>query len=81
LSEGWIGGEGADLGLGKVTVPGNLLNGFFSFLGLSISAGPLAGGQIGFVGGLDQGWIGLYVEGHGGPGAGGAGVYFNYGGK
>ena len=75
LTEGWGGGEGPLLGGGKITTPSDTspLKGLFGFAGVGISAGPLAGFQIGYAGGA--GWGGLYLEGHVGGFAAGAGGY------
>lgn len=76
LSEGWVGGEAAQLGIGKVTKPGEAINGWFGFGGLGISAGPLAGCQVGIV--VGNGWIGVYAEGHLTAGATGGGAYWSW---
>ena len=75
ITEAWGGGEVADLGGGKITGTANKgpLSGWFGFTGASISAGPLAGLQVGVVG--SYGWAGVYIEGHVGPWARGAGGY------
>ena len=76
LTEAWIGGEGADVGIGKITnAKDSPLSGGFIFGGGSISAGPFAGAQVGIV--VGWGWIGVYYEGHAGPVAGGQGGYVN----
>ncbi|MEO6080734.1 MAG: hypothetical protein ABIQ86_13300 [Steroidobacteraceae bacterium] len=75
LNEGWIGGEIVAVGAGKITSnsePG-VLQGWFGFIGASISAGPLAGMQAGIDAG--KGWRGVYLEGHVGPWALGTGAY------
>ena len=63
------------MGGGKITSPTDTgaLQGFLGFVGVGISAGPLAGFQVGYVAG--SGWGGLYIEAHAGPIAGGAGGY------
>lgn len=71
LEEGWVGGEGL-LVWGAYThsfMTGE--SGFFGFLGVGVSSGPLAGGQLGLF--LEPGEIGIYSEGHEGLSAGGAG--------
>jgi RHS repeat-associated protein len=75
LVEAFGGGEGAAVGGGKITSSGDksIFQGFIGFVGASISAGPLAGLQVGYVGG--KGFSGLYVEGHLGPVAYGTGGY------
>ena len=75
LIEGWLGGEGPLIGAGKISSPSDtsVLQGFIGFVGVGISAGPLAGFQAGYVGG--KGWGGLYLEGHGAIWAGGTGGY------
>ncbi|WP_306591897.1 RHS repeat-associated core domain-containing protein [Geothrix sp. 21YS21S-4] len=81
LTEAWGGGEVAVLGGGKITTvenvkSGGVLSGGFVFGGASLSAGPLAGTQLGIVSG--PGWIGVYWEGHAGPGAVGGGGYIRW---
>ena len=75
LVEAFGGGEGAAVGGGKITSSDDksIFQGFIGFVGASISAGPLAGLQVGYVGG--KGFSGLYVEGHLGPVAYGTGGY------
>lgn len=75
LVEGWLGGEIAAGGVGKITSKSSssVLKGWFGFFGASISAGPLAGLQVGVASG--GGWSGLYVVGHVGPVALGSGGY------
>jgi hypothetical protein len=70
-----MGGEGAQVGVGKITSPRDtsILNGFFLFGGLGLSGGPLGAIQVGVVTG--SGWSGLYAEGHIGPLAVGTGSY------
>jgi hypothetical protein len=75
LVEGWLGGEGPLVGVGKITNPGNPMGGILGFVGVGASAGPLAGIQIGYAAG--SGWGGLYLEGHVGPVAVGGGGYAN----
>lgn len=80
LTELWGGGEVASAGGGlivgtngrKVTVGG------FGFGGLSLSAGPLAALQVGVIGNPFNGTLGLYVEGHLGTTAYGAGGYLQH---
>lgn len=76
LSEGWLGGEGAAVGAGKITMPGDLFGGWFGFLGGSLSLGPITGGQVGIAAGSN--WVGVYWEGHAGPGAVGGGGYLRW---
>ena len=75
LNEMWIGGEGPVAGIGKISSPTDTspLQGWLGFVGGSISAGPLAGAQLGYAAGY--GWGGLYLEGHIGTIAAGAGAY------
>jgi RHS repeat-associated protein len=77
LVEAWAGGEGPVIGAGKITSPSDrsVLQGFLGFTGVGLSAGPLAGLQIGYVAG--KGWGGLYIEGHVGPIAVGTGGYLS----
>lgn len=82
ITEGWIGGEGGLVGIGKITSRESPLQGVFIFGGGGISAGPLGAIQVGVVGGLD-GWVGVYYEWHVGEAglgwAGGQGAYVNCG--
>lgn len=75
LVEGWAGGEGPVAGIGKITTPSDSspLQGVFGFSGVGVSAGPLAGAQVG--GAMGDHWAGLYIEGHAGPWALGGGAY------
>lgn len=75
LVEGWLGGEGPLVGVGKITssTDKSIFNGVLGFFGAGISAGPLAGIQVGWVGG--NGWSGLYAEGHVGFVGFGSGAY------
>ncbi len=75
LVEGWLGGEGPLVGVGKITTSTDksIFNGVLGFFGAGISAGPLAGIQVGWAGG--NGWSGLYVEGHVGLVGFGSGAY------
>lgn len=51
LTELWAGGEGPVVGGGKITTPHDKspLSGLLGFVGVGISAGPLAGFQVGRV--------------------------------
>jgi hypothetical protein len=73
ISEGWAGGEGGVVGGAYVQDSGTGKLSSFGFVGIGISAGPLAGAQVGFyyAGSSD---FGLYLEGHGVSRAGGSGV-------
>jgi uncharacterized membrane protein len=51
------------------------MQGVLTFFGVGLSAGPLAGLQVGAVGGSK--WSGVYFEGHVGPVALGAGGYLS----
>lgn len=75
LGEAWGEGEVLAAGAGKITAPTDTspLQGLFGFVGLGISAGPLAGFQLGYAGAGSRG--GFYLEAHAGPLAGGAGIY------
>jgi hypothetical protein len=72
LGEGWAGGEGGVLGAAGSHSFRTGENGFFTFAGTGISAGPLAGAQAGLY--LESNGIGAYAEGHGGAAAGGVGL-------
>jgi hypothetical protein len=71
LAEAWLG-EGAMVGAAGSQSLMNGRGGGFTFVGFNASAGPLAGGQVGEY--LETDGIGVFAEGHGGPGAGGAGI-------
>jgi hypothetical protein len=75
LVEAWGGGEAGLVGAGKITSSSDksIFQGILAFVGAGLSAGPLAGIQVGSAGG--NGWGGLYIEGHVGPVALGIGVY------
>jgi RHS repeat-associated protein len=77
LNEAWVGGEGGDVGAGKITGTNTLSSGkgWFGFGGASISAGPFAGLQAGVVTNPLDGWGGLYIEGHFGAWTRGTGAY------
>jgi hypothetical protein len=73
LYEGSVGGEGGAAG---VTYTGSFSTGnssAFGFVGASVSAGPLAGGQAGTFLAPSNGEFGVYLEGHRGTTAGGVG--------
>lgn len=72
LGEAWAGGEAGVLGAAASHSFRTGENGFFTFAGTGLSAGPLAGGQGGLY--LESNGIGVYAEGHSGPVAGGAGL-------
>lgn len=75
LYEGALGGEG---GVGGVAITQSFRTGKvggFGFGGGSLSAGPLAGMQVGGLAGT--GGFGLYYEFHRGPFAGGGGFGFS----
>ena len=72
LGEGWAGGEGGVLGAAATHSLMTGQSGFFTFAGTGVSAGPLAGGQLGTY--VERNGSGVYVEGHGGLAAGGAGI-------
>jgi hypothetical protein len=58
LVEGWLGGEGPVVGAAKIisATDTSILKSFLGFGGLGISAGPLAGLQVGFAGGTGLEW-------------------------
>jgi RHS repeat-associated protein len=62
LVEAWAGGEGPVIGAGKITSPSDrsVTQGLLGFTGVGISAGPLAGLQIGYVAG--KGWGGFTLK-------------------
>ena len=75
LYEGALGGEGGVVG-GAVTQSFRTgKTGGFAFGGGSLSAGPLAGLQVGML--LSGNDVGLYYETHRGPVAGGGGFAFS----
>jgi len=74
MYEGALGGEGGAVG-GAFTQSANAgTYGGFVFAGGSLSAGPLAGVQVGVYMGPHD--FGIYFEGHRGPTAGGVGFGF-----
>jgi hypothetical protein len=72
IEEFWVGGEGGQLGGAFTNSVANRGIGYFAFTGIGLSAGPLLGGQLGLY--VEPNGVGVYAEGHDGPGAGGVGV-------
>ena len=72
LLEFWMGGEGGQVGGALTNSAAGKGIGGFTFAGIGLSAGPLAGGQIGLY--AEKNGAGVYAEGHHGPGAGGVGL-------
>ena len=79
LYEGGLGGEGlvAGTALNQSAITGRWSN--FSFVGGSISTGPLAGLQLGII--FSGSELGVYYESHKGPYAGGSGYAISWGGN
>ena len=79
LTEGWVGGTPFVIGGGKITKKNkpDVKDGYFSFVGTGVSAGPAFGLQVGLVRSLfdSDSWTGVFVEGHFGPLAMGKGVF------
>ncbi|MDQ0250081.1 RHS repeat-associated protein [Sphingomonas kyeonggiensis] len=80
LTEGWLGGEALSGGGGLIVGTNGKAPSVsgFGFGGLSLSAGPLAGLQVGLIGNPFTGTLGIYVEGHLGTTAYGAGGYVQH---
>jgi len=77
LNEAWVG-KGLNTGLGKITSVDAPAKGIFGFFGLDLDA-ILGGVQIGIAGNPMEGdgWTGVYIEGHSGKTAIGAGAYIS----
>ncbi len=69
-----LGGEGGVVGGAFTQSASTGRSTGFVFAGISLSAGPLAGGQLGTFLGPNE--FGLYLEGHNGLTAGGVGFAF-----